>query len=81
MELEVGREVIPPCKTAVALSSQPCWAQVGAVHVGWTSVYNDVQTDAPVCDFYDVDHEEEVVAAFFIYVYCPSALRSCLEIP
>ena len=49
--------------------------------MGRTSVYNDVQADARVCDFYDVDHEEDVVAAFFIYVYGPSALRSCLEIP
>ncbi len=49
--------------------------------MGRMSVYNDVQTDAPVCDFYDVDHEEEVIAAFFVYVYGPSALRSCLEIP
>jgi hypothetical protein len=49
--------------------------------MGWTPVYNDVQTDAAVCDFDDVDHEEEVVAAFFFYVYGPSALCSCLEIP
>jgi len=49
--------------------------------MGRTPVYNDVQTDAAVCDFDDVDHEEEIIVAFFVYVCGPSALHSCLEIP
>jgi hypothetical protein len=49
--------------------------------MGRTPVYNDVQADAAVCDFDDVDHEVEVIVAFFVYVYGPSALRSFLEIP
>ncbi len=81
MKLEVGWEVIPPCKAAVAITSQPCWAQVGAVDMGRTPVDNDVQADAAVCDFDDVDHEEEVIVAFFFYINGPSARCLCLETP
>jgi hypothetical protein len=49
--------------------------------MGWTPVDNDVHADAAVCNFDDVDHEEEVIAAFFVYVNGPSARCSCLEIP
>jgi hypothetical protein len=81
MELEAGREVMPPCKAAVAITSQSCWARVGVVDMGRMPVDNDVQADATVCYFDDVDHEEEVIAAFLVYVYGLSALCLCLEIP
>jgi hypothetical protein len=47
--------------------------------MGRTPVDNNIQADATVCNLNDVDHEEEVVVAFLVYVYGPSALRSCLE--
>ncbi len=48
--------------------------------MGLMPVDNDVQADAAAYNFDDVDHEEEVIAAFFVYVSGPSARCSCLEI-